>query len=147
MYLGNSPRPVPVDPSASLIQELFVPLDAKSAAGSQSGLSDTLLQRIQGMLGNGQWLPCAPGSSRLRRGQSAAGHTVPYQVIFVSPRTEPRISAPLGWVLSAASRNALTKELNEEEDPASRCTNDPQPIVCQPGVGRMADLLHLIQSG
>jgi hypothetical protein len=143
MYLGNSPRPVPVDPSASLIQEPFVPLDGQSAAGAELAVSDTLLQRIQGMLGASQWLPCA-GCGAV---ESAVARIVHYQVIFVSPRTEPRISAPLGWVLSAASRAALNKALGNEEQPASRCWQDRQPVVCQPGVGRMADLLLLIQGG
>jgi hypothetical protein len=148
VYLGNSPRPVPVDsPTASLVQEPFVPLDAKSAAGNQLSVSDTLLQRIQGMLGDSQWLPCVPGLTGCAAATSAAEQAIPDQAIFVSPRTEPQIPAPLGWVLSAASRNSLDKALHEEEDPRNRCLQPVQPTVCQPGVGRMADLLLLIKSG
>jgi hypothetical protein len=143
MYLGNSPRPVPVDPSASLIQEPFVPLDGQSAAGGELTVSDTLLQRIQGMLGTSQWLSCAECGGV----ESAVAQVVHYQMIFVSPRKEPRISAPLGWVLSAASRTALNQALSNEEQPANRCWQQEQPVVCQPGVGRMADLLLLIRGG
>lgn len=147
MYLGNSPRPLPVDTSVPLIQELFVPPDAQSAAASQLGLSDTLLQRIQGMLVKDQWLPCAPARADCAAAASAAAKAVPYQVIFVSPRIEPGISAPLGWTLSAASRNVLSSDLRQEEHPVSQCTNKPQPPVGQSGVGRMADLFYLIQCG
>jgi hypothetical protein len=149
MYLGNSPRPDPVDAAASRIQESVIPPDAKSAASAQLSTSDTMLQRIQGMLGTSQWLQCDPARPECAAVESAAAdhHAVPYQVIFVSPRTEPRISAPLGWVLSTASRDALTTALGEEEQPSSQCTNTPQPGVCQPGIGRIADLLHFIQNG
>ena len=147
MYLGNSPRPIPADPAASLIQEPSVPLDAKSAAGAQLSVSDTLLQRIQGMLGTGQWLPCAPGQDACDAAQSAVARTVHYQLIFVSPRTEPRISAPLGWVLSTVSRTFLDRELANEAKESSQCWQHPEQIFCQPGVGRLADLLQLIRGG
>jgi hypothetical protein len=147
MYLGNSPRPIPAEPAASLIQEPSVPLDAKSAAGAQLSVSDTLLQRIQDMLGTDQWLPCAPGQDACDAARSAVGRAVHYQLIFVSPRTEPRISAPLGWVLSTASRTFLTSELANEAKESSQCWQHPEQIFCQPGVGRMADLLQLIRGG
>jgi hypothetical protein len=147
MYLGNSPRPVPVDPAASLIQEPYVPLDAKSAAGAQLAVSDTLLQRIQGMLGIGQWLQCGRVQDACDAAQSAVARAVHYQLIFVSPRTEPRISAPLGWVLSTASRTFLDRELANEAKESSQCWQHPEQIFCQPGVGRLADLLQLIRGG
>ena len=85
MYLGNSPRPVPVDsPTAALIQEPFVPLDAKSAAGTELLVSDTLLQRIAGMLGSAHWLPRLPGLAGCAQAASAAGKTIQDQIIFVS---------------------------------------------------------------
>jgi len=150
VYLGNSPRPDPAAfTSPAPIQEPFVPLDAKSAAATELLVSDTLLQRIQGMLGASQWLPCVPGLAGCAAATSAAENTIPDQVIFVSPRTEPAISAPLGWVLSTASRNALNRALHEAEDPRLRCVQPAQsrPKACLPGVGRLADLISLIQGG
>jgi hypothetical protein len=144
MYLGNSPRPVPADSPASLIQEPYVPLDAKSAAGAQLSVSDTLLQRIQGMLGTDQWLQCGDDQDACSAAKSAVARVVHYQLIFVSPRTEPRISAPLGWVLSAASRSFLSDELNDEANPSNQCWQNSDQQFCEPGVGRMADLLQLI---
>jgi hypothetical protein len=148
VYLGNSPRP---DPAAfmgpSLIQEPFVPLDARSAAATQLLVSDTLLQRIQHILGTGQWLQCVPGLAGCAAATSAAEKTIPDQVIFVSPRTEPAVSAPLGWVLSAATRNTLDAAPREAEDPHERCVQPAPPNACLPGVGRLADLLLLIQGG
>jgi hypothetical protein len=148
MYLGNSPRPDPVDAPAVRIQESTVPLDAESAAGAQLSTSDTLLQRLQGMLGASQWLQCASAQPGCAAVEAAAGKAVPYQVIFVSPRTEPRISAPLGWVLSPASRETLTTELTREEDRrGDPCLHAARPHVCQSGVGGMGDLVNLIQGG
>jgi hypothetical protein len=148
IYLGNSPRP---DPAAfmgpSLVQEPFVPLDAQSAAATQLLVSDTLLQRIQGLLGAGQWLQCVPGLAGCAAATSAAEKTIPDRVIFVSPRTEPAVSAPLGWVLSAATRNTLDAALREAEDPRMRCVQPALPKACLPGVGRLADLIPLIQGG
>ena len=148
MYLGNSPRPDLVDSPVTPIQESVLPVDAQSAASAQRSASDTMLQRIQGMLGVDQWLQCDPAQPECGPVESVAGQAVPYQVIFVSPRTEPRISAPLGWVLSAASRDTLASELAEEEvrhgDP---CMNRPHPHVCLSGVGAMGDLVQFIGSG
>jgi hypothetical protein len=130
------------------IQESTVPLDAESAAGAQLSTSDTLLQRLQGMLGASQWLQCASAQPGCAAVEAAAGKAVPYQVIFVSPRTEPRISAPLGWVLSPASRETLTTELTREEDRrGDPCLHAARPHVCQSGVGGMGDLVNLIQGG
>ena len=67
VYLGNSPRPVPVASSPSLIQEPFVPLDAKSAAATQLLVSDTLLQRIQ-HAGNRPVAALRSRPGRMRRG-------------------------------------------------------------------------------
>jgi uncharacterized membrane protein len=148
MYLGNSPRLDPVDSPVARIQESVLPVDAQSAASAQLSTSDTMLQRIQGMLGVDQWLQCDPARPACGPVESVAGQAVPYQVIFVSPRTEPRISAPLGWVLSAASRDALASELTEEKarhgDP---CMNTSHPHACLAGVGAMGDLLQFIGSG
>lgn len=146
VYLGNSPRPVPVASAVSLVQEPFVPTDAKSAATAELGTSDTLLQRLLGLAGNGQWLQCAPALAGCAAAEAAAEKTVPDQIFFVSPRIQPQISAPLGWVLSAASKNTLNQALNVEEQPSSRCLQAKQPAQCQPGVGRLADLLPLIQA-
>ena len=121
-----------------------MPLDARSAAGTELLVSDTLLQRIRGMLGTSQWLPCQPGQAGCAAATSAAKETIPDQVIFVSPRTEPAVATPLGWVLSPATRSTLNTALTEAEDPHLRCAQPSQPPACLPGVGRMADLLALI---
>jgi hypothetical protein len=99
------------------------------------------------MLELNQWLPCDPAGQECGAAVSAATDTRPYQVIFVSPRTEPRVSAPLGWVLSTASQDALNAALDEEKQPSSGCANVPPPHACQPGVGRLADLLEFIKGG
>jgi hypothetical protein len=145
VYLGNSPRPAPVTSPVTLVQEPFVPRHGKSAATAELGTSDTLLQRLLGLAGNGQWLQCAPGLTGCAAAESAAQKTVGDQIIFVAPRIQPQISPPLGWVLSADSINALNTALTAEA--ANRCLPPSQPAQCPPGVGRLGDLLQLIPSG
>ena len=97
VYMGNSPRP---DPAAfmgpSLLQEPFVPLDAQSAAATQLLVSDTLLQRIQGMLGTGQWLQCVPGPAGCAAAVSAAEKTIPEPGSSSSHRA-PSQPSPRRW--------------------------------------------------
>jgi hypothetical protein len=148
VYLGNSPRPVPVTSAPSLIQEPLVPLDAKSSAASGLLVSDTLLQRLRDMIGNGQWLQCDPATPGCAAAETAAETTILDQIYFVSPHTQPRIAAPLGWVLSTASQKSLDSALSQEESQGCLPASPPAlSALCksQPGVGLMADLLQLIK--
>ena len=112
VYPGNSPRPAPVASPVTLVQEPLVPSDGKSAATAELATSDTLLQRLLGLAGNGQWLQCVPALAGCAAAESAAQKTVGDQIIFVAPRIQPQISPPLGWALFAASINALNTALH-----------------------------------
>jgi len=63
------------------------------------------------------------------------------QLFLVAPGVVPQISAPLGWVLSPASQEALNDALSREA--GYRCTLDKNgPVgLCEPGVGHLGDLL------
>ena len=95
VYLGNSPRPVPVASAVSLVQEPFVPTDAQSAAGAELQVSDTLLQRLMGLTGDGQWLQCVAALAGCAAAESAAQKTVPDQIFFVLPHASRR--SPRRW--------------------------------------------------
>ena len=122
VYLGNSPRPVPVDsPTASLIQEPFVPLDAKSAAGNQLSVSDTLLQRILGMLGDRPVAAMRSRSSRMRRSHISGreDHSRPGHLRLTTHRaTDPRPTG-LGTLRSQ-------QEFPRQGSPRGR--GPPQPV-------------------
>ena len=144
MYLGNSPRaaavPAPVPPLAA---EPSLVLNTQSAAAANLQVSDTLLQRIGGMIGAGQWLACPQGDAACGAAVSQASQVVGDQLFLVAPGVVPQISAPLGWVLSPASQDALDKALGRET--GYRCTLDKNAPagLCEPGVGHLGDLLAL----
>jgi hypothetical protein len=136
VYLGNSARPEPVRTAPGRTPEMTVPTHTRPIAGrSQLTDSDALLQRLFGETGPDQWLPCAAADSGCLDAQRRAAAKVADQVVFASPRTAPRVSAPLGWVLSPFSRQALDTALSGEMCPS------PDDV---PGVGRLGDLLLLL---
>jgi len=68
---------------------------------------------------------------------------VPQQLILVVPREFPSVAAPLGWVLSPASRSALSSGVAVEA--RSTCPDPAQNRpYCPAGVGRLGDLLRLL---
>jgi hypothetical protein len=145
VYLGNSPQPEPIaGATAASPPQPLIPLQS-GAASAQSQLSGStaLLQQLSAATSRSQWLSCAPGQSTCAQDQAAAAAAVPQQLILVVPREIPSVAAPLGWVLSPASRSALSSGVTME---ASRTCPDPaqnQPY-CPAGVGRLGDLLRLL---
>ena len=68
---------------------------------------------------------------------------VPQQLILVVPREFPSVAAPLGWVLSRASRSTLSSGVTVEA--GSTCADPAQnQTYCPAGVGRLGDLLRLV---
>ena len=148
MYLGNSPRPAVVPaPVPPLAPEPFLPLSTKSAAAAELLVSDTLLQRIGGMIGNGQWLVCPQTDAACAATVTLVHRIVGDQLFLVAPGVVPQISAPLGWVLSPLSQKALNNALSREA--AYRCArNKNAPTgLCEPAVGHLGDLLALTNHG
>jgi hypothetical protein len=144
MYLGNSPRAVAVpEPVPPLDQEPTIPLTTKSAATGNLLVSDTLLQRIGGVIGNGQWMGCAQADAACGATVTQAQRVVGDQLYLVAPGVAPQISAPLGWVLSPASQASLQGALNREA--GYRCVPGQNVAagLCEPGVGHLGDLLAL----
>jgi hypothetical protein len=145
VYLGNSPQPEPVmGVTASSPPQPLVPVSsgAASAQGQLSG-STSLLQQVSEATSASQWLACPATDQMCAQGRAAAAATVRQQLILVVPREFPTVTTPLGWVLSAASRSALSSGVATEA--AGTCP-DParnQPY-CPAGVGRLGDLLKLI---
>jgi hypothetical protein len=145
VYLGNSPQPEPViGVTASSPPQPLVPVSSGAAAaqGQLSG-STSLLQQVSEATSASQWLACPATDQTCAQGRAAAAATVRQQLILVVPREFPTVTTPLGWVLSAASRSALSSGVATEAagtcpDPAR---NEPD---CPAGVGRLGDLLKLI---
>jgi hypothetical protein len=74
---------------------------------------------------------------------AAAARAVPQRLILVVPREFPSVAAPLGWVLSPASRATLSSGVAVEA--GSTCPHPARnQTYCPAGVGRLGDLLRLI---
>jgi hypothetical protein len=144
-YLGNSPQPEPVTGAAPASPpEPLIPLSSMAASAQSQLISSTAdLQRLAAETSTSQLFSCAPGNSRCAQAAAAAAATIPNQLILVVPRTEPRVAAPLGWVLSQASRNALDTALRHEAINACGPHANNQPY-CPVGIGRLDDLLRLV---
>lgn len=145
-YLGNSPQPEPmVGAAPASTPQPLIPLDS-AAASAQSQLigSTAILQRLAAESSVGQWLSWASGDSQCTLAEAAAAAAVPNQLILVVPRTQPQVAAPLGWVLSPATRNALNAGVQQEAVHA--CGPHTRTLqYCPVSVGRLGDLLRLIR--
>jgi hypothetical protein len=84
-----------------------------------------------------------------RNGRSRRGHPGGHArrailgLIVVVPQTQPRVSAPLGWVLSQASRDALNAALRHDATSACEPGTTAQ-AYCPAGVAGLRYLLRLI---
>src|SRR4029077_17427461 len=145
VYIGNSaqPEPIPGAVPASPPEPLIPLASTASSANSQLIGSTPILQRLAAETAPSQLFSCTTASPQCALAQAAAAASVPRQLILIVPRTYPRVAAPLGWVLSTASRDALTTALVEE----SRGVCGPRPgsrQYCPAGIGRFGDLIQLI---
>ena len=160
VYLGNSPQPEPVTGAiAASPPQPLIPLQS-GAASAQSQLtgSTALLQQLSAATSRSQWLSCPPGPATASgpgtapslgtcaQDLAAAARAVPQRLILVVPREFPSVAAPLGWVLSPASRATLSSGVAVEAD--STCPHPARnQTYCPAGVGRLGDLLRLIDGG
>jgi hypothetical protein len=145
-YLGNSPQPEPVAGAVPASPpEPLIPISSLAASAQSQLIGSTAdLQRLAAETSTSQLFSCGPGDSRCAQAAAAAAATVPNQLILVVPRTEPRVAAPLGWVLSQASRNALDTALKHEATNACGPHAKNQQY-CPVGIGRLGDLLRLVR--
>jgi hypothetical protein len=145
VYLGNSPQPEPIagTVAASPPQPLIPLLSGAASARSQLTGSTALLQQLSAATSRSQWLACAPGGTTCAQDQAAAASAMPQRLILVVPREFPSVAPPLGWILSQASRFTLSSGVTVE---ASSTCPDParNQTYCPAGVGRLGDLLRLI---
>ncbi|HEX9065578.1 MAG TPA: hypothetical protein VF843_10750, partial [Streptosporangiaceae bacterium] len=84
--------------------------------------------------------------------QAAAPALVPDPVVMITPTEHPGVAAPLGWLLSQASQDALDQALARDQYEKKPCgpyqpTYASRRPYCLPGVGGLADLLTLIGPG
>jgi hypothetical protein len=149
VFLGNSPQVVPSPTAPGSDPELLVPVDASAASGDLT-TPNAFMQQLGQETAVDAWLPCPPagppsgsppglGCSTIR---NAAAGIIPRQLVLVAPQTVPRVAAPLGWVLSPASRMALDAAL--QQDAARSCEPEGTTVYCPAGTGGLRYLLRLV---
>jgi hypothetical protein len=149
VYLGNSPQVVPSPTAPGSDPELLVPVDASSASGGLTS-PNAFLQQLGQETAADAWLPCpqpaspsgSPPDLSCGTIRNAAAAIIPKQVVLVAPQTAPRVAAPLGWVLSPASRAALDAAL--QQDATRSCEPQGTTVYCPAGTGGLRYLLRLV---
>lgn len=111
--LDNSPQS-PVTTPNPPVAETLVPVISGLRRGATLQNPAALLERT--VNATADWLYCAPpgdcaGLPGEVRAAVAAGFAT--RGIQVAPASAPRIAAPLGWAMSAASRDAMQTALGE----------------------------------
>ena len=133
LFLENHPGADVVPDPPRLAPELFVPYVARDAEVLQAE-SGTLLRRAGNALGD----PCppGPGGAGCTRAVQDLRAAVPGGLAVAAPATEPDVTPPLGWTLSADSVESLTDALDRQADPGCRGVGD---LVC---LGRVLEVLR-----
>ena len=143
VYLGNSVQPAREMVIPARTPEVTVPTSAqaKGAATELTG-TDALLQNAGAATSASAWLTCGARTSCPRPGHRAGA--VPNPLIMVTPKEFPGVAAPLGWLLSHASQQALEVALQRDldDDPCGPYQRSylTQRSYCLPGVGGRTDL-------
>ena len=87
---------------------------AKLHAGSGATADQASLQRASDLVVPDQ--VCPPGDAFCR----SAVESIKGRIYDIYPASRPQISAPLGWVLSSVSREAIAAALDQQEQTSSR---------------------------
>jgi hypothetical protein len=150
VYLGNSVQPARTIVVPSRTPEITVPTTALSAGpATELTSTDAMLQLAGATTAGSAWLTCGAEDVACAQAHAIAQAAVPNPLIMIAPTEFPGVAAPLGWLLSKASQNALEDALQRDSDPQTKAcgaykarylTKRP---YCLPGVGGLLDLLRL----
>ena len=136
-YLDNATGTDKNAPKRELTNEFLLPPLAKLHAGSNATADEASLQRASDLVAPDQ--VCPAGSTFC----TAAVSTIEGRIYAIYPASRPQISAPLGWVLSGVSREAIAAALNQQE--ATSCTTSENSAVCSRGYGSLRDLKEALK--
>jgi hypothetical protein len=108
----------------------LLPQLAKLQAGSDATADEASLQRASDLVAPDQ--VCPAGNTFC----TSAVSTVEGRIYAIYPASRPQISAPLGWVLSSVSREAIAAALDQQE--ATSCTASENSAVSHAGTAPFA---------
>ena len=113
-YLDNAAGTDKNAPKRDITNEFLLPPLAKLHAGSDAIADEASLERASDLVAPDQ--VCPAGNSFC----TSAISTIEGRIYAIYPASRPQISAPLGWVLSSVSREAIASALDQQE--ATSCT-------------------------
>ncbi|WP_330262010.1 hypothetical protein [Streptomyces sp. NBC_00539] len=128
-YSLNAP-----EPALTPLNELVVPLTGKRAAATAARtttLQQAALTRFTGPL------PGAAPGAELRVG---TGPQLKVRSFLVAPRTQPQITAPLGWVLSEMSMSSMDRQMQGLTKPSRSSPSDGTTVTAGP----LSDALRML---
>ena len=142
LYLDNDSGNDRRAPQQSTTNEALVPPLGKARAISSAIADETNRQRARDLVSADQVCGSDAGDEVCR----LAVESLPRRMFLVFPASTPQIAAPLGWVLSQTSRDAMDSALQQQAD--APCPADPEGasdtavnVVCDRGYGSLRDLL------
>ena len=136
-YLDNAAGTDKNAPKRDITNEFLLPPLAKLHAGSDATADEASLQRASDLVAPDQ--VCPTGNTFCT---SAVG-TIEGRIYAIYPASRPQISAPLGWVLSSVSREAIASALDQQE--VTSCTANQNSAVCSRGYGSLRDLKEALK--
>jgi hypothetical protein len=136
-YLDNATGTDKNAPKRDLTSEFLLPPLAKLHAGSDAIADEASLQRASDLVAPDQ--VCPAGNSFC----TSAVSKIEGRIYAIYPASRPQISAPLGWVLSGVSREAIDAALDQQE--ATSCTTSENSAVCSRGYGSLRDLKEALK--
>jgi len=107
---------------AQAVPEALVPIVGGLRRGATLSDTDSLIERTQNSTAD--WLPCATTTCAAQF--AAINELLDDRAVIVAPAQAPQIAAPLGWVLSEASRASLNNSLDAQK----RCQTDSPTMDC-----------------
>jgi hypothetical protein len=142
LYLDNDTGNDRSAPKRDLTGEFLVPPVGKLRAinGLESDLS--YLERSTGVLAPANFCP----TTKLVECRAAANTLSRRRVVVVYQSSTPRVAAPLGWILSDASRDTMDAALVEQAGRWCDKLDRPRPNdeVCKRGFGTLGDLIDAL---
>ncbi len=136
-YLDNATGTDKNAPKRDITNEFLLPPLAKLHAGSDATADEASLQRASDFVSPDQ--VCPPRDDFC----TSAVDTIKGRIYDIYPASRPQISAPLGWVLSSVSRDAIAAALKQQE--GTSCTTTKNSAVCSRGYGSLHDLKEALK--
>jgi hypothetical protein len=136
-YLDNATGTDKNRPKRDITNEFLLPPLAKLHAGSDAIADEASLQRASDLVAPDQ--VCPAGNTFC----TSAVSTIEGRIYAIYPASRPQISAPLGWVLSSVSREAIAAALDQQE--GTSCAATETSAVCSRGYGSLRDLKEALE--